>query len=167
MTARPGSPQTGMPARSRDVRGAPNNRHSVRRPKGGAMKIDPCRPKYVTVTNHPGAQVYWDTTLTGCWIGVRSLPYPRGAGGACGDACQSTRDDRNPSTAGAPTSPCCSADTASAYRSFGYRGNHHIWRRARSTGRAAMRGGRGRRSDQSVTRTLVRSGRTPARTNSS
>ena len=107
-----------------------------------------------------------------CWIGYAPTgrgqkPPPSGSGGVCGDACRSTRDNRNPSTAGAPKSPCCSAGTASAYRSFGCPGNHHIWRRDRSTGRAAMRGGCGRRSDQSVTRTVVRSGRTPARTNSS
>jgi hypothetical protein len=100
-----------------------------------------------------------------CWSGPAALPS--GSGGACGDACRSTRDNRNPSTAGAPTSLCCSAGTASACRNFGCSGNHHIWSRDRSTGRAAMRGGCGRRSDQSVTRSAVRSGRTPARTSSS
>ena len=122
----------------------------------------------------------WGAGLLGygvdrCWIGYARSPgrsHARtgplsGSGGACGDACRSTRDNRNPSTAGAPASPCCSAGTASAYRSFGCPGNHHIWRRDRSTGRAAMRGGCGRRSDQSVTRSVVRSGRTPARTSSS
>ena len=94
-------------------------------------------------------------------------PPPSGSGGAYGDACRSTRDNRNPSTASAPTSPCCSAGTASAYRSYGCRGNHHIWHRDRNTGRTAMRGGCDRRSDQSVTRSAVRSGRTPARTSSS
>ena len=129
-----------------------------------------------------GAGVYWATALTGvgsakarAW-GVchartgrgRSRPLAaQAARRRCGDACRSTRDNRNPSTAGAPASPCCSAGTASAYRSFGGPGNHHIWRRDRSTGRAAMRGGCGRRSDQSVTRSAVRSGRTPARTSSS
>ena len=104
-----------------------------------------------------------------CWIGNGRgrKPPPSGAGDAYGDACRSTRDNRNPSTAGAPKSPCFSAGTASAYRSFGCPGNHHIWRHDRSTGRAAMRGGCGRRSDQSVTRSAVRSGRTPARTSSS
>jgi hypothetical protein len=124
-----------------------------------------------------GAGVYWDTGLTGVGQATPraravATPVPgRGRkpppSGSCGDACRSTRDNRNPSTAGAPTSLCCSAGTASAYRSFACPGNDRIWRGDRSTGRAAMRGGCGRRSDQSVTRSVVRAGRTPARTSSS
>ena len=58
----------------------------------------------------------------GCWIGYAPSPgrshartlaatgSPLAAQAAqCRDAFRSTRDNRNPSTAGAPTSPCCSA----------------------------------------------------------
>jgi hypothetical protein len=96
-----------------------------------------------------------------------SSAYARSAWGASADACRSTTDGRNPSTAGGPTSPCCSAGTANAYRSFDCFGNRHTWRRDRTTGKATTLADHGRLSDQSAARAVVRSGRTPARTNSS
>lgn len=111
-----------------------------------------------------------------CGCGARLLGYDVGSAspacaptvwGACVDAYRWTRGGRNRSTAGEPACPGCSADTASACRSFGCFGNHYIWCGGRSAGTAAMRGARDRRSDQSAARAAVRSGRTPARTNSS
>lgn len=120
------------------------------------------RRQYVTVTNHSAAQGYW---VTGAG-GVSSACGPTAWGG-CDDACRSTRDGHNPSTAGAPACPCCSGDTASAYRNSGCSDTHRTWHGDRRTGTATRRGGRGRRSDQSAARAIVRSGSTPARTNSS
>lgn len=155
------------PAR-RDRRDGRRQRwHSpVRGRATGRYGTDPLLPahrrQYVTVTNYGAAQGYSDAG------GHRpSSTCAPSAWGACGDACPSTRGGRNLSTASAPGCPCCSGGIASAYRSCGYFGTHRIWRRVRSAGKAAMRGGHGRRSDQSVTRAVVRSGSTPARTNSS
>lgn len=113
----------------------------------------------VTVTNYPvPPQSPGREVSSNC---VASAWGPR-----C-DACRSTRDGRNPSTADAPACPCYSGGTASAYRSCGCFDNRHIWRGDRSADTATMHAGHGRPSDQSVARAVVRSGNTPARTNSS
>ena len=138
------------------VRGVPD------RPGTASPALPSCRRQYVTVTKCPAAQGHSDTRLAG----ISSAGGPT-ARNACGDACRSTRDGRNPRIACAPACPGYSAGIASAYRSCGCSGNHRTWRGDHSSGMAAMRGGRGRRSDQSATRAIVRSGSTPARTNSS
>jgi hypothetical protein len=84
---------------------------------------------------------------------------------ACG--CRSTTHGRRWGTEGAPKSPDWPAGTASGWRSCGRSGNLRTRDRARSGGTPARRDGLGLRSDQSVTRSPSRSGRTPAPTSSS
>jgi hypothetical protein len=91
---------------------------------------------------------------------------PRQTAGVRAYGCRSTTGGRNLDTADEPSCPWCSAGTANVWRSSWCFGTRRSGRRC-TGGTAAMRDGPDRRLGQSATRFTVRSGSTPALTNSS